>query len=55
VVFLFARIARWAKIRIQSTVNWARGAAMIDRDANELYVGATAIIIFALVLVWLQQ
>jgi hypothetical protein len=27
---------------------------MIDRDVKELYVGATAIFIFALVLVWLQ-
>jgi hypothetical protein len=28
---------------------------IIDRDIKELYVGATAIFIFALVLVWLQQ
>jgi len=28
---------------------------MIDRDVKELYMGATAIFIFALALVWLQQ
>ena len=36
-------------------MNWVKGAAMIDRDANELYAGSIAILIFALVLVWLQQ
>jgi hypothetical protein len=54
-VFLFARPACWAKLGMQSTADWARGATMIDRDVKEIYVGATAIFIFALVLVWLQQ
>jgi hypothetical protein len=54
-VFLFARPARWAKLRIQLIREFGKGPTMIDRDVKELYVGSTAIVIFALVLVWLQQ
>jgi hypothetical protein len=53
--FLFAWPACWAKLGMQSTADWARGTTMIDRDVKQIYVGATAIFIFALVLVWLQQ
>jgi DNA-binding CsgD family transcriptional regulator len=37
------------------SANSAKGQTMVDRDVKELYVGSIAILIFALVLVWLQQ
>jgi hypothetical protein len=32
-----------------------KGETMVDRDVKELLIGASAILMFGVVLVWLQQ
>jgi hypothetical protein len=52
---LIVRLARWAVLRMFSEIELGKRPTMIDRDVWEILIGFSAILIFGVVLVWLQQ